>query len=118
MRSRGRVAKAARPFRFGRSSKTEGTRRRVSCGSFAFISEFERRCIFHKGEILGSERKISQTKESLMDWMKTWIKPALLIIVWITVLSYTISMVATVEPTLRRIGQTPAQSARPVPPRT
>jgi hypothetical protein len=53
-----------------------------------------------------------------MDWIKPCLKPALMIIVWMTVLSYTISMVATVEPTLRRIGQTPAQSARSVPPRT
>ena len=40
-----------------------------------------------------------------MDRIKTWIKPVVLVIVWITVLSYTISMVATVEPTLRRLGQ-------------
>ncbi len=40
-----------------------------------------------------------------MTWIKTWIKPVVLVIVWITVLSYTVSMVATVEPTLRRLGQ-------------
>ena len=40
-----------------------------------------------------------------MEWIKTWLKPALMVIVWITVLSYTVSMVATVEPTLRRLGQ-------------
>jgi type IV secretory pathway TrbD component len=40
-----------------------------------------------------------------MDWIKLWIKPVVMLLVWITVLSYTVSMVATVEPTLRRIGQ-------------
>lgn len=53
-----------------------------------------------------------------MDWIKTWLKPALMIIVWITVLSYTISMVATVEPTLRRLGQIPGKAGASVPPRT
>jgi len=45
-----------------------------------------------------------------MEWIKTWIKPVILIIAWITVLSYTVSMVATVEPTLRRLGQVTAQT--------
>jgi uncharacterized membrane-anchored protein len=39
-----------------------------------------------------------------MDRIKACLKPALMVIVWITVLSYTVSMVATVEPTLRRIA--------------
>jgi len=44
-------------------------------------------------------------RKNQMTWIKTWIKPVVLVIVWITVLSYTVSMVATVEPTLRRLGQ-------------
>jgi len=44
-----------------------------------------------------------------MERIKTWIKPVVLVIVWITVLSYTVSMVATVEPTLRRLGQVTAK---------
>jgi hypothetical protein len=36
-----------------------------------------------------------------MSWIKPWIKPAILVIAWITILSYTVSMVATVEPALR-----------------
>ncbi len=53
-----------------------------------------------------------------MGRIKPWLKPAVMIIVWITVLSYTISMVATVEPTLRRLGQKPTQANASVPPRT
>ena len=40
-----------------------------------------------------------------MERIRSWIEPALFVIVWITVVSYTISMVATVEPTLRALGQ-------------
>jgi len=39
------------------------------------------------------------------------------IIVWITVLSYTVSMVATVEPTLRGLGQKTERADASVPPR-
>ena len=40
-----------------------------------------------------------------MELIKSWSKPAFFVILWITVLSYTISLVATVEPTLRALGQ-------------
>jgi type IV secretory pathway TrbD component len=40
-----------------------------------------------------------------MELIKSWVKPAFFVILWITVLSYTISMVATVEPTLRVVGR-------------
>ena len=53
-----------------------------------------------------------------MDRMKTWLKPALMFIVWMTVLSYTISMLATVEPTLRALGQKPGHASASGPPRT
>jgi hypothetical protein len=46
-----------------------------------------------------------------MHRIKACLKPALMIIVWITVLSYTVSMVATVEPTLRRMGRTVSTDA-------
>ena len=52
-----------------------------------------------------------------MDWIKPWLKPAVMIIVWITVLSYTVSMVATVEPTLRGLGQKTERADASVPPR-
>jgi hypothetical protein len=48
---------------------------------------------------------VSGRVAKFMDWIRLWIRPALLLLVWITVLSYTISMVATVEPTLRALGQ-------------
>jgi hypothetical protein len=51
-------------------------------------------------------------KEDLMDRIKLYFGPVIMLIVWITVLSYTVSMVATVEPVLRRIGQM-AGPARP-----
>jgi hypothetical protein len=53
-----------------------------------------------------------------MEWIKLWLKPAVMIIVWVAVLSYTVSMVATVEPTLRRLGQKPGQADASVAPRT
>jgi hypothetical protein len=40
-----------------------------------------------------------------MELIKSWMKPVFFVILWITVLSYTISMVATVEPTLRALGR-------------
>ena len=52
-----------------------------------------------------------------MERMRTWLKPAVMVIVWITVISYTVSMLATVEPTLRRLGQIERSDAS-VPPRT
>ena len=52
-----------------------------------------------------------------MDRIKLWLTPAVMIIVWITVLSYTVSMVATVEPTLRGLGQKTEHADALVPPR-
>jgi hypothetical protein len=52
-----------------------------------------------------------------MDWIKSWLKPAIMIMVWITVLSYTVSMLATVEPTLRRLGPKAGQADASVDPR-
>ena len=40
-----------------------------------------------------------------MNRIKLWVSPLLGAIVWLTVVSYAISALATVEPTLRRIGQ-------------
>jgi len=40
-----------------------------------------------------------------MEPIKSWVKPAFFVLVWITVWSFTLSMVATVEPTLRALGQ-------------
>jgi hypothetical protein len=37
-----------------------------------------------------------------MERLKAWLKPLVFVVVWIAVFSYTVSMVATVEPTLRR----------------
>lgn len=53
-----------------------------------------------------------------MDWLKIWLKPAVMVLVWMTVISYTISLLATVEPTLRQLGQKPGQADASVPPRT
>ena len=53
-----------------------------------------------------------------MGRIKIWLKPAFLIILWITVLSYTISMLATVQPALRRLGQKPGQTDASAPLRT
>jgi len=40
-----------------------------------------------------------------MDWVKAWLKPVLLVLVWVTVVSYTLSMAKTVGPSLRAMGQ-------------
>jgi hypothetical protein len=40
-----------------------------------------------------------------MERIKVWVQPAILIVVWITVVSYTISLAATFEPALRIVGQ-------------
>lgn len=44
-------------------------------------------------------------KESRMNRIRKYLGPAIMLIAWVTVLSYTISMVATVEPALRQIGR-------------
>jgi type IV secretory pathway TrbD component len=39
-----------------------------------------------------------------MNRLKLWVSPLVGVVVWLTVVSYAISALATVEPTLRRIG--------------
>lgn len=39
-----------------------------------------------------------------MNHIRRYVGPAIMLIAWITVLSYTVSMVATIEPALRQIG--------------
>ncbi|HET7784648.1 MAG TPA: hypothetical protein VFL36_01635 [Myxococcales bacterium] len=46
-----------------------------------------------------------------MNRIRKYLGPAIMLIAWITVLSYTVSMVATIEPALRQIGHN-ADSAR------
>lgn len=50
-------------------------------------------------------------KGSRLNDIRKYLGPAIMLIAWITVLSYTVSMVATIEPALRQIGHN-ADSAR------
>ena len=49
-----------------------------------------------------------------MNRIWKYVGPAIVLIAWITVLSYTVSMVATIEPALRQIGHD-SRSARLAP---
>ena len=44
--------------------------------------------------------------------IKLWLWPIVMIVAWITVLSYTVSMVSTVEPTLRGLEQGAGRAPR------
>jgi hypothetical protein len=40
-----------------------------------------------------------------MNRVKVWVAPVVGVVVWLTVVSYAITALSTVEPTLRNIGQ-------------
>jgi hypothetical protein len=61
--------------------------------------------MFQEADDIRRAPSFKNARNSHMELLKSWVKPAFFLLVWIAVWSFTLSMVATVEPTLRALGQ-------------